>query len=230
MHILNRSPHHRRYLPYRWIIVLFFAIAPLIAKNRQNQLHIMLDPAGDAQHKGRQLATCYERSVTLQLCETLKEKILQKVPDCTVTITRTAGEARSQDQRAQMANQLQPDLFVHISCFEDTALRPSLGLYYMLPTSNVLYSPAPYSLIPACKAGNKNAPQSKNIVQALEKCLNNKTSWYTVQKPHAIPDARLASIMVPACTVEFGVSRTVPWTYLTEPLNAALLEILQELT
>lgn len=187
----------------------------------------MLDPTGDAQHTGRQLATCYERSVTLQLCETLKENILKQSPDCIVTITRTAGETRSQDQRAQMANQLQPDLFVHLSCFEDAALRPSLALYYMLPTNNISYSPTPYSLIPACKASDKSSPQAKKIVQALEKRLH--TSWYTVQKPYAIPDARLASIMVPACTIEFGISRTVPWTHLVEPLNAALVEGLQEL-
>jgi hypothetical protein len=190
-----------------------------------HSFHIILDPAGDAKQSGRQLATCSERSVTLQLCETLKETLLNRTPHCTVTITRTAGETRTQEQRAQIANQLSADLFIHISCFEDTALRPQLMLYHTLITQTPTL-PSHYQLIPTHKAADCAAKKTNAIVQKLYTALA-KTLPYTVHKPYAIPDARLQGIMIPACTIEFGISRTMPWTMLIEPLSTALAAILE---
>ena len=58
-------------MSYWWIAVT------LVFFNSVHGFHLILDPAGDAKNPGRQLATCAERSVTLQFCEMLKEALLK---------------------------------------------------------------------------------------------------------------------------------------------------------
>ncbi len=221
MYFFNCTPYHWRYLPHRWLL-----IASCLTIIQVDAFHIILDPAGDAKNTGRQLATCYERSITLQLCEVLKENILKQHPTCTVTITRTTGETRSQEQRAQMANQLNANLFVHISCFEDTSLKPHVMLYYM-SSNNLLYTPPAYTLIPAHKGPDIALPNTKKFIRSMYTNLSKQT-FYTILNPYAIPDTRLASIMVPALTIEFGISRTMSWTSLIEPLSNTLILCIQE--
>jgi N-acetylmuramoyl-L-alanine amidase len=208
-------------MPYWWITVA------LISFHSAQAFHLILDPAGDAKNPGRQLATCAERSVTLQFCEMLKEVLVKLMPSCTVTITRTAGEARTQEQRAQIANQLQADLFVHISSFSDAALRPQLALYYTAPSHTMATPLSPYTLIPAHKAQELVSAQSHDMVHFLYTALYRKIS-YTIHSPTAIPDARLLGIMIPACTLEFGITRDIPWTTLIEPLANALIDCIED--
>jgi N-acetylmuramoyl-L-alanine amidase len=208
-------------MPYWWIAVtlVFFTSA--------HGFHLILDPAGDAKNPGRQLATCAERSVTLQFCEMLKEIITKQMPSCTVTITRTAGETRTQEQRAQIANQLHADLFMHISCFSDAALRPQLALYYTTPSHTMVMPLSSYTLIPAHKAQELVSTQSHDIAHSFYTALYGKIS-YTMHLPIALPDARLVGIMIPACTLEFGITRDMPWTALLSPLCNAILDYIED--
>ncbi len=216
MHFFNRTLNNGRYLSYRRLLIAACALSLNVTA-----FHIVLDPAGDAKHPGRQLTTCCERSVTLQFCELLKEMIKQNHPHCSVTLTRTAGETRTQEQRAQIANQLHADFFLHISCFEDTALRPHIMLCYNLPLSNIPYTPPAYTLIPLCKASDVASTRTQKMVQMLHENLSTQ-KLYTLLPVCAIPDARLKGIMVPSCTLEFGVCRTVSsWVSLIEIMSTA---------
>lgn len=220
MHFFNCSFNHWRNLPYRWIL-----IGLCIAQTTLG-IHIILDPAGDAKDTGRQLLTCYERSITLQLCEGLKKFLLEQRPAYTVTITRTAGETRSQEQRAQIANQLYADLFMHISCFDDAAIKPHLMIYYMMPTTTLPWSTNPYQLIPAYKAQDLVSARIEKMVKSLYQNLLQQ-KYYTVSEPLPIADARLASIMIPACTIEFGITSTIPWTPLIEQIGIAIIRTIE---
>lgn len=208
-------------MPYWWITVTlgFFTSA--------HSFHLILDPAGDAKNPGRQLATCAERSVTLQFCEMLKEALTKQLPSCTITITRTAGETRTQEQRAQIANQLQADLFIHISCFSDATLRPQLALYYTASPHTMTTPLSPYNLISAHKAQELESSQSHDMVHFFYTALCGKVS-YTIHSPTAIPDARLVGIMIPAFTIEFGITREIPWTALIEPLANAIIDCIED--
>jgi len=216
MYLFNCTTYHRYFMSYGWIVIC------LISVQSTQPFHLILDPAGDAKMPGRQLTTCTERSVTLQFCEMLKKTIVDQIPQCTVTITRTAGETRTQEQRAQIANQLQADLFIHISCFNDDLLRPQLAFYYT--ASSVTHSvSSPYTLIPVHKSFDFVAKQTNHRVHTLYLSLNG-TIPYTVQAPCAIPDARLVGLMIPACTLECGITHDVPWTALIEPLANAIID------
>ncbi len=223
MHFLNCSFNYWRYLPYCRILIGLCITQTLCG------LHIILDPAGDAKDTGRQLATCYERSITLQFCEELKKFLREQRPAYTVTITRTAGETRSQEQRAQIANQLHADFFVHISCFDDAAIKPHLMIYYMMPTATLPWSTNPYQLIPAHKAHDLVWARVEKMVKSLHQSIINQ-KYYTVSKPLAIADARLASIMIPACTIEFGITSTIPWTPLIEQVGIGLIQSMEQST
>lgn len=185
----------------------------------------MLDPAGDAKNTGRRLATCYERSVTLQLCETLKIKLLELVPECTITITRTAGESRTQEQRAQIANQRNADLFIHISCFADSGLKPTIALYYMCNQELTPYQKQPYALVPTQHAPALVYNRTEKWVNNLYKKLTSQ-SFYTITVPHAIPDARLTGLWIPAFTLEFGISHTIPWMHIVDILAETLTALI----
>lgn len=220
MYFFNRTTYYRHCMPYIWLLVAGCFIQPSVCS-----FHLVLDPAGDAKNTGRQLATCAERGVTLQLCEMLKESIIKEIPHCTVTITRAAGETRTQEQRAQIANQLQADLFVHISCFSDTVLRPRLAFYYHAPSPIISPSLSLYTLIPAHKAHDLVSTETRHMVHSVYTTLKGMIP-YTLHAPAAIPDARLAGLTIPACTLECGITGDVPWTTLVEPLSNALIECL----
>jgi len=222
MYIFEIAAYHRHYMPYCWFLIcvlVYHAVYPF---------HLVLDPAGDFKNPGRQLATCYERSVTSQLCEAVKKRIADEYPHITVTITRTAGEACTQKQRAQIANQLMADLFIHISCFEQAALKPTLTFYfYDDPMQQMPYVQTPYALVPVHKAHLVSETKTGAMVGTL--CLQlHKQSLYVVQGPYGIPDARLRGLWVPACTLEFGISRTVLWTSLLDPLEHAIVALLKQ--
>lgn len=220
MHFLNCSFNHRCYLPFSGLLIGLFVTQVL------SGIHIILDPAGDAKDPGRQLATCSERSITLQFCEKLKKFLYEERPSYTVTLTRTAGETRSQEQRAQIANQLHADLFVHISCFDDTAIKPHLMIYRMAPTTGVPWTAHSYHLIPAHKAHDLVAARVETLVQRFYQSIN-KQKYYIVSKPVAIYDARLSSIMIPAFTIEFGITNTVPWTPLIEQIGIGIIRAIE---
>ena len=52
-------------------------------------------------------------------------------------------------------------------------------------------------------------------------------SLYTIAKPIGIADARLKGLAVPSCVLEFGISPTIPWTKLVDPLVSALAHIIE---
>lgn len=216
MYFFNRTFNYWRYLPHCWLIVTITVWSSL------SGYHIILDPAGDHKKVGRTLATCYERSITLQLCEALKKELAHTYPNCTITITHTIGESLNQEQRAQIANKSNANFFIHISCFEDTSIKPQIMSYYYMQSNIVSYKPTPYSLIPADKAHEIHYATTKKLVHQIYSSLQKQNSIYTIIPPHAIPDARLKYIQIPSCTLEIGISRTFPWTTCVNPLCKAL--------
>ena len=66
----------------------------------------MLDPAGDAQNPGRTIDDNFERGITLQFAEKLKEMLQEKFPTIRVVLSRTPGESLQPLQNANFANRL----------------------------------------------------------------------------------------------------------------------------
>lgn len=97
----------------------------------QKNIRIILD----AGHGGKDVGTSYEeekeKSINLAVVEKMKKILEQK--GVTVVLTREKDEFISLDERVNMANQLEVDLFISIHCNEyiqDTSIK-GLECYYM---------------------------------------------------------------------------------------------------
>src|SRR3990172_8684717 len=75
---------------------------------------IMLDPAGDAKNPGRKLDDSFERGITLQFSETLKQKLESLFPSIRVVLTRLPGETVQLLQNANFANRLDVNFYLSI--------------------------------------------------------------------------------------------------------------------
>jgi hypothetical protein len=211
MYLFNYASYYWNYPTHGIILGCIFLFFPLFG------YHVMLDPAGDSKNAGRALATCYERSLTLQICEAIKEKIGNLYPTIKITITHKAGEFLTQEHRAQLANKSNANLFVHISCFEDTHIKPHIMCYYNACT-DIPYQLKPHTFIPAHRAHETCFTKTKQYVEQFHAQLKNQHSVYTLLSPYTIPDARLKYLMIPSFTIEIGVSTAFPWTQCVDVL------------
>jgi hypothetical protein len=114
----------------------FFSI-PIMQKTTV----VVIDPAGDAQHPGRMIATGTERSITLRLAQEIKARLEFGLPSVKIVITRDVGQTVQPLQAAQLSNRLQADLHIALSCYQESGIRPTITLYHLLwhPTTDYWY-------------------------------------------------------------------------------------------
>ena len=110
--------------------VAFFAIILCFSTMIPQQITIMLDPAGDAQSAGREIQDSFERGLTLQFVQELKNEIIQHYPNVRVILTRTPGETIQPMHNALFANRLQPDLYLRIGFYFQPEIPTHVTLFY----------------------------------------------------------------------------------------------------
>ena len=86
----------------------------LLARSVQSRFSIMLDPAGDAKHTGRQIDDNLERGISLQFTEKLKQTLEKQHPEIHVVLSRFPGETIYHLQNANFANRLEVDFYLSI--------------------------------------------------------------------------------------------------------------------
>jgi N-acetylmuramoyl-L-alanine amidase len=103
---------------------------PINRKKTQGPFTLMLDPAGDARSTGRIINDSFERSITLQCAEAIKEHLQELLPTVRVILTRLPGETIEHLQNAAFANRLNVDLYVSVHCYPEKEDTPFLSIYY----------------------------------------------------------------------------------------------------
>lgn len=210
--------------------LVLFLCSTILARSSNRLFTIMIDPAGDAQYPGRVIDGSFERGLTLQFAEELKERLENKYTGIRVILTRFSGETVEPLQNAMFANRLNVDIYLSIHFYHQKQNLSTIYIYQLL------YNPAtdfwqrithPLSFIPVNKAYLINSAQAKKLGTILQKSLREqeKRLEYTCKDLLGIPFKPLIGIRAPALGIEIGLKNKEDWQRFIEPIfnGAALL-------
>ena len=106
-----------------------YLIFSLLITTTAHPFTIMLAPAGDARHPGREIHGTFERGVALQFAEKLKHALERKLP-VRVLLSNFSGETIAPLQNANFANRSGIDLYLSLHFYGQTDdERPQIFLY-----------------------------------------------------------------------------------------------------
>lgn len=210
-------------------------------QDQQPRFTIMLDPAGDAQRTGRVIDGNFERGLTLQCAEGLKEALEAKAQmnNCgvRVVLARLPGETIDPLQNAAFANKLQVNLYLSIHFYQEEALELPLFLYYYCSdpagdgwsaAHDPLAADVPLALTPFNQAHAHHFKENVEIAYRFGKELIKRSSAFTVNGPYGIPFKPLLGIARPALACECGLKNKDDWKQLVPILADALWDMITQ--
>lgn len=173
---------------------------------------LVLDPAGDAHTTGREIGDVFERSLTLQCCQALKEQIETSLPSCRVFLTRMAGETIEPLQTISFSNQVGATLHVSLHFFEHTKQKPELFIYtfsYDPATDFIEKKSTDLALIPYDQAYKLSLKKTREFSTLFfNACMSSPDKHLAhCHEPIAVPFKPLRGISAPAFGIEIGISR-----------------------
>jgi N-acetylmuramoyl-L-alanine amidase len=185
---------------------------------------VMLNPAGDAQHTGRILDDNFERGITLQCAEQLKQALEQELPHVRIILTRFPGETLLPLQNANFSNRLQADVYISLHFYKEEAPKPHVYIYTFSYGNDFVHKPNPFSFIPYDSVYRLHTNTTNNLAKSLYKNLNSNhhTTLFTAHAPTALPHAALIGITAPAICLEAGLKNKDDWTVYIKPFAQAI--------
>jgi hypothetical protein len=189
--------------------------------------YIVLDPSGDIHYTGRSIGDSFERAITLQCAEKIKEYIETKDPHYKVIITRLPGETMSELQTASLSNKLNADLCI------------SLNFYYSQETKLFIYQCAyndvplqTHSLcfIPYDQAYLCNKSTTDHIMNIFNTVLRSPhyAHLFQVSTYNALPLKQIIGITAPSFVIEAGIKHKDRTNLFVEPLASCILQACNE--
>lgn len=207
----------------------FITIATLIQSHQHKPFVLILDPAGDSKKTGRSIGDSFERGITLQCAEKIKEVVEQHVDNITVYITRLPGDIAGELQNASLANRLSADLFISINFCSTTESKPGLYMYQFAYGSDFAIAQQNLCLISYDQAHLKNKNESEIVGSLISAQLNQQEyhSLYTVFGPFKLPFKPLIGVTSPCLAIEAELKNKNDWIHLIQPLKSAIIEVVK---
>lgn len=175
---------------------------------------IMLDPAGDARMAGRVIGDTFERGLTFQCVESIKDYLESHNKNLRVLITRLPGEVVEPLQNAVFANRLKADLYISVHMYQAKQNTLDLNFYYyalaaggrQLDITNCS-SEDRLSLKPYNESSQLYQVASNCSALTLEQFISQtfKNERRSVKKSLGFPAKPLTGIMAPAVFIEIGL-------------------------
>lgn len=191
---------------------------------------IMIDPVGDAKYTGREIEDTFERVLTLQCAQKLKEIILNNFSDIQVIITRTAGESLTDYQNASFANRMDANLYLAISFYHQPSIPNNVAIYYYeLNNMDQYHQYDPFNFYHISQAHLINNRLSQNIAKRCNQIFKDTVynSYFLPLGSFGIPCMRLYGIKVPAIYIEAGLKNKNDWHYLIEPIISTIKQLIR---
>lgn len=198
---------------------------------KKETLTIMLDPAGDAAHKGRLIDGTFERGITLQCAELLKKE-LQKTTPHRIILTRFPGETIEPLQNATFSNRLQADLFIHLNFFYKSYEPAECYIYYYSnnPTTDLWHQEeASWENVHSIYKKNLRTTMSLGTIleSQLKKSFANTIALFQLR---GIPFRPLLGLTAPALAIEFGITPESSLQNIVGPLATGIKNSIAKLT
>lgn len=225
----------RRYAYFTIILCLInsvpsytFYSAPLVLA--QPTCTIMLDPAGDAHNPGRILNDSFERGITWQFAEQLKQLLEERYPALRVILSRNPGEAVQPLQNANFANRLDVDLYLSINFYHEHEPKPTIYLYTFSYGNDIIPKKTDLSFCRYDQAYLCNYERTQKWSKLFKKELQSEShaKLFICKGIYKLPFKPLIGIKAPAFAFEAGLKTGDDWQQLIEPIATSLHPILAQ--
>lgn len=219
-----------------FIFILFST--PLLSKKpkiapKQRTITIMLDPAGDAKHTGRKLHNSFERGITVQCAEKLKQEIESTFRSIRVVLTRFPGEAVQPLQNANFANRLAIDFYISIHFYQEKHIKPELTLYAFSYGDDFITSfPDDLQFVSYDQAHLISRKKTDQYAKKIYEMLlhNTQTKQFNAKGLFKIPFKPLIGIKAPAIGIEISLKGDDDWMQYIKPIADSLTPVIDDLT
>lgn len=210
-------------MPLKKIIFLVMIVDTTIIP--QQPFTIIIDPAGDKRHAGREIYDSFERGLTLQCAQELKTQLIKNIPNIHVILTRTPGDTIQPLNNARFANRLQPNLYLRIGFYFEQNMPSHFALFYYLQDPTDFWHKINYLQFYHIDQAhilylNLTKQFATHFLQTLEN--NEINSVFVAHGLFAIPLKPFVGIQVPALYLEAGLHSPTDWNYLIQPLLACI--------
>jgi len=189
----------------------------------------MIDPIGDAKYTGREIEDTFERVVTLQCAQKLKEVIAYHFPHVQVIITRTAGEKTTERQNASFANRMNVNLYLAISFYYQSSIPNNVTIFYYRQNSMDQYHKYdPYKFYHITETHLIHNNLSMNIAKIFTQAFQDKSinNYFLPLGNFGIPCMSLFGVTSPAIYIEAGLKNKNDWHHLINPIIITIKELL----
>ncbi len=210
-------------------IVITYTFA--VREGKKQQRTIVIDPSGDAKRVGRRIGDSFERGLTLQCVEKIKEMIEERASHIKVIITRMPGDNVYDLQNATLANRLQADFFINLNFYYTQETKPTVYMYQFSYGNDFACCQQGITLHTYDQAYRINKDITTETCQLLKKELSAQQyqSIYTVSGPYSLPIKPLIGVVAPSIAFDMGLKSKDWWHYYSEPLASAIIAVVDEL-
>lgn len=174
---------------------------------------LMLDPAGDAQHAGRQIDDCLERGITLQFAEKLKQELENKFDGMKVVFTRLPGEKLEPLEKANFANRLDVDFYLSINFYKETEIRPKMYLFTFSYNGDFITKKPDLYFYPYDKVHLINIDKTNDFSKKMKIALldDKYKKMFDFEGIVSLPFKPLIGVKAPAVSFELGLIQKNDW-------------------
>lgn len=218
---------------YSWPIEGFsgqaYSASGKIERSAEHPLTILLDPAGDARSPGRVIEDTFERGITLQFAQALKEALEKELPGSRIILTRFPGETIEPLQNAAFSNRLHADLYCGFSFYQHPKPASQVYTYFYLrqPTTDFWRKKADeLTFVPYTEAYLGVLPHTAPLVTKYTKAVEQQAQSAQVYPAVGLPCKPLIGIASVALYTEIGIHEKDDWKHLVEPIKNSILGLI----
>lgn len=213
------------------VSIIGVIVAIPLQDNHPVQRVIVIDPAGDVKRTGRRIGDSFERGLTLQCAEKIKEIITRDAPHIKIIITRMPGDNVYDLQNASLANRIHADLFMNLNFYHTQETKPTLYLYQFSYGNDFGCGAQGITLHSYDQAYRINKETTDVVCQLFKKELSEHAyhSLCTVAGPYKLPIKPLIGIVAPAIAIEVGLKGKDLWHCYSDALAHVLINVLDGL-
>lgn len=210
-----------------------FLLIPLLAckimiTNVQQPFTIIIEPVGDAEHTGRAINDTFERGITLQFAQEIKDILTAKIPGIRVVLTRVPGETIQPMHNALFANRLQAQLYIRVGFYHEKNTPSHIALFHYAEQKTDFWhkhNPLQFYDIEHAYLINLNATKELGLKMLAELTNKSINSVFVPYGLFSIPCKPLLGIQAPALYLEAGLHNKDDWKYLIQPFTACIQAI-----